>query len=173
MEHNAYRFFEIEYFKYLKWILTHQWHLLQGGDDARATSLWLEVLWVLEIDAKGVTDLFLLAQCGEGGRAEANEILWHLMTFHGLDQEYKDLSNLVSNQVHRARRNFERPPGTHKDRGTWYWERYNHVRNPAFSPLQVPCRQGYGLPDSRRHLTGPGGIPLAPPRCWSYDWRDL
>ena len=119
MDHPAFRFFEIEHFKYLQWTLTHQWHLLQGGDDRLTSTLWLRILQALEVDAKGITDLFLLAQCEEVGRSEANEILWGLMTNQALDQEYKDLSNYVSNQVHRARRSFERPPEAHWDRGTW------------------------------------------------------
>ena len=105
-----------------------------------------------------MTDLFLLAQCGQVGRTEANEILWSLMTNQALDPEYKDLSNYVSNAVHRHRKYFERPPDTHYDRGTWHWGRLTTIRNVAYDPQSVPRKCCI--------RSGPGGIPLPPPKCW-------
>ena len=169
----AFEYFELMFLRYLKTILLTKWHLVQGGDDVRTRDLWLEIMWVLELDGKSQTDLFLLCQCGENGRAEANEILWTLLTLDALDPDYKDLSNLVSNRVQRARKNFERPPATHHDRGSWRWEKYLEVRNPHFSPSAVPRRkdQPY-LPDRRRHKSNPGGVPIAPPGCWIMDVRE-
>ena len=165
----TYRFFELEYLKYIQRILTRQWHLLQGGTDERATRLWLEVLWVLEIDNKGIADLFLLAHAGEAGRAEANEVLWNLLTVDALDPEYLDLSHLLTSRVHGARQHFERPPKTHRDRGAWNWDRYYEVRSRNCSSLTAPTRRGEYLPDERHHRTLPGGVPVPPPDCWPGD----
>ena len=169
-----FRFFELLFLKRIHQLLTRHWHLMQAECDERATALWHEALWLLEIDTKGQTDLFLLAQCGAAGRAEANEILWNLLTNEALDSEYLDLSHLLSNRVREARRYFERPPRDHVDRGTWDWGRYWRVRNPAFSPEEVK-RQHPGAPlrHERLHVTSTGGVPLAPPRCWPGDHREL
>ena len=106
-----------------------------GMADGRAARLWHEVRWVLEVDDKAMTELFLLAHLGERGRSEANEILWNLLADWGLQQDYRDLSNLVTNQVHGARAGVERPPRHHRDRGTWSWQKYLEPRNKVFSPI--------------------------------------
>ena len=169
-----FRYFEFLFLKRIHQLLTRHWHLMQAECDERATALWHEALLLLEIDAKGQTDLFLLAQCGSVGRAEANEILFQILTNEALDNEYLDLSHLVSNRVSQARSSFERPPKDHLDRGQWDWGRYWRVRNPDFSPQEV--RRQYPqapLPDQRLHVTHTGGVPLAPPRCWPRDIREL
>ena len=144
-----------------------------GECGQRACSLWHEALWLLEIDTKGQTDLFLLAQCGDAGRAEANEILWNLRTIEALDSAYLDLSHLVSTRVRDARKVFERPPKDHLDRGTWDWGRYWRVRNLDFAPERVPRNHpGAPLPDQRLHLTWTGGVPRPPPRCWPKDRQE-
>ena len=83
---------------------------MQAECDQAALNLWLEALLLMEVDAKGQQDLFLLAQCGNEGRAEANELLWNLLSIEALDSDYLDLSHLVSSRVRDARKRFERPP---------------------------------------------------------------
>ena len=111
--------------------------------------------------------MFLLAHLGEPGRPEAHDILWNRLADWGLQQDYRDLSNLATNQVHGARAGIARPPTHNRDRGTWSWHQYLEPRNKDFSPFSVPRKaRGAPLPDSRKHLTAPGGVPLPPPRCW-------
>ena len=167
-----FRHFELLYLKRVHKLLTRFWHLMQAECDERANTLWREALLLMEVDAKGQADLFLLAQSGNEGRAEANELLWNLLSIEALDSDYLDLSHLVSSRVRDARRHFERPPKDHRDRGEWDWGRYWRVRNEDFSPLNVPRRYPQGpLPDSRLHVTKPGGVPQPPPWCWPSDIR--
>ena len=65
-------------YKFLKWVqktLTADWATVQGGFDGRAKVMWIEILRTLELDKKAQVELFLLAQQGHAGRAEANGIL--------------------------------------------------------------------------------------------------
>ena len=112
----------------------------------------------LELDRKAQADLMLLAHEGLVGRSEANEILWELLSVWALKPEYEDLSHKVTNMVYIARRNLERPPKEHEDRGRWKWEKYWGPRHPQWRPTAVP--QSYIV------LKGPGGVPLPPPHCW-------
>ena len=114
-----FRHFELIYLRFIRKLLVRQWHLMQAERDERALKCWRQALWLLEVDTKGQVDLFLLAQCGLAGRAEANEILWNLLSECALDQSYRDLSYPVSHQAHEARQAMERPPKEHKDRGHW------------------------------------------------------
>ena len=148
--------------KILAWVqvkLTRDWKVLQCGHDARAKTLWAEVFQVLELDEKAVRDILLLMHLGTAGRAEANEILWNLLSVWALKREYKDLSHKTSSLVNEARQVLERPPATHKDRASWRWQRYWEPRHSRFSPTSGP-RGAFEL------VTGPGGVPLEPPRCW-------
>ena len=154
----GWKFFEFQFLVWVHEILTKRWGIVQGGSDMRALSLWIEIFWTLELDRKAQADLMLLAHEGLAGRCEANEILWELLTTWALKPEYEDLSHKVTNMVFVARMALDRPPSWHEDRGTWRWQKYWEPRHPQWSPRAVPV--SYAV------LTGPGGVPLAPPHCW-------
>ena len=148
--------------KFRVWVqekLTADWKTIQCGHDARAKALWVEIFQHLELDAKAIRDLLLLAHMGVAGRAEANEILWTLLSVWALKREYLDLSHKCSNLVGEARQAIERPPPSHKDRASWRWQRYWVPRHERFSPANGP-RGAFEV------VAGPGGVPLEPPRCW-------
>ena len=152
-------FFEHKFLEWVRVKLTEDWKTIQCGHDARAKALWSEVFQHLELDAKAIRDLLLLTHMGEAGRAEANEILWHLLSVWALKREYLDLSHKTSALVGAARQVLERPPATHKDRASWRWQRYWEPRHSRFSPMSGP-RGDFEV------VTGTGGVPLEPPRCW-------
>ena len=62
--------------KNLHKFLTEKWWILQGGNSPEALKEWLKVLKLLELDNKAKRDLFLMAQSGPVGRAQANKVLW-------------------------------------------------------------------------------------------------
>ena len=123
-------------------------------------NLWLEIFVVLELDRKAQCELMLLAHSGEVGRAEANEVLWEILSAWALDHEYLDLSSKVSSLVKRARRNFDRPPRDHRDREWWSWECLRVPRHPHFGPRGAPRWGEFAI------ARGPRGEPLPPPNCW-------
>ena len=133
--------------------------LVQGGVDDEAQAKWIEILQSLELDAKAMWDLMLLAHQGEAGRAEANEILWVLLSDVALDPEYRDMPNKTSTLVGKARKHLDRPPRRHDDKNFWTWSHYWEPRNPAFAPSAVP-RGAFGI------FTTVDGRPLLPPQCW-------
>ena len=157
----TWQWWEHYYLLFLQKNLTYNWKDLMYGVDQHATKLWWEIFQVLELDKKSQLDLLSLAQSGPVGRAYANEILWALMANWGLQREYRDLSNKVSNDVNRARKKFCRPPAGHQDLQWWTWASYRYLprRMKCWSPLATP-------PEPWDLLTGPGGIPLPPPACW-------
>ena len=158
---NDPHFFFFEH-KFLLWVhekLTLDWKTIQCGCDGRAKALWIEIFQHLELDEKAIRDLMLLAHMGIAGRAEANEILWSLLSDWAIKREYMDLSHKTTGLVGWARKAIERPPVTHRDRASWKWERYWEPRHPRFSPLNGP----HG---NFQVVFGIGGIPLEPPRCW-------
>ena len=110
--------------KTLQKILTEKWQILQGGYDRQALHEWLKVLTYLEIDCKAQRDLFLLIHSGTVGRTYANKILWKLLSVHALQEDYKDLSNLVTHEVYEARSEFDRPPREHYNMDWWWWTYY-------------------------------------------------
>ena len=88
-------FLHYEY-RFLKWVqktLATDWATVRGGWAGRAKVMWIAILRTLELDKKAQVDLFLLAQQGNAGRTEANEILWGLFSDHALRTPYRDLSN--------------------------------------------------------------------------------
>ena len=153
-----FRFFEHQFLSWVRRALTHYWGLTQGGRDAEALRRWSQIFLRLELDKKAQQDIMLLAHLGEAGRAEANEVLWKLLSHWALIPEYRDLSNKASALVREAREHLDRPPADHPARGQWTWERYWIPRHRHFSPSDVP----------KRHTirTGPYGEPLPPPHCW-------
>ena len=125
----------------------------------RALNKWLEIFMTLELDKKSQLDLLLLAQAGEAGRSEANEIMWTLLSIWALKTHYEDLSNKVSQLVNKHRRFIDRPPKwATPDLMNWQWKCYWVPRHPEWAPRAVP--------PNCQILTSPHGIPLAPPRCW-------
>ena len=138
--------------------MTTHWAVLQGGTDVRTLEFWLKIFLALELDRKAQRDLLLLAHSGICGRAEANEVLWKTLAIWALRPEYEDLSHRVSHMVGEARMWLDRPPSGNEDLRTWRWANYSRPRHEHFSPLAVP--------PAFTVLTGPGGEPLPPPRCW-------
>ena len=161
MEDPAYLYFEWQYRQQIHMFLTEKWWILQSGWGEDALKLWLLVMKVLEFDLKSMRDMFLLLQTGFVGRAHANKVLWHLLSGPALDGQHKDLNNLVTNMIYKARRDFDRPPREHRDLSWWSWSCYQYLynRDKPWGPDQVPDR--YWVLSM-----GPGGRPLPPPRCW-------
>ena len=131
--------FECVYLKTLNWFLTEKWASLQAGYNQEALDLWSMVARVLELDSKARRDLFLLAQSGLVGRTLANKLLWTLMTGPALEDKYLDLSNLVSNSVGKARREFDRPPRGHGDLQWWSWDNYQTPHKKRAHVLSTKC----------------------------------
>ena len=158
-------YFEWQYLKAIHKLVTDRWWILQGGTNLEALNEWLLVMQVLELDLKARRDLFLLAQSGMVGRLHANKILWHLLTGPAIDSSYCDLSNLVTHEVYKARKNFDRPPREHKDLQWWWWTCYEwaYARDRKWGPGEVPKRR-WNL------QRGPGGKPLEPPHCWGLEY---
>ena len=139
--------------------LTDDWPIIQGGRDEQALRLWMEIFETLELDRKSIVDIMILAHSGEVGRAEANEVLWEILSVWALKDDYMDLSHKVSSLVNRARRNIDRPPRGHRDLEWWQWSCYWEPRAPHWGPRAAPA-------PGARVLTGHGGEPLQPPLCW-------
>ena len=161
MHDPSFEHFEWHYLKFLHKCLTTKWYTIQFGFDVEALNLWYLVFKVLELDQKAQLDLMLLVQSGHIGRGHANKLMWDLMSNWALIDSYEDLSNKVSNQVGRARRNFDRPPACHRDADWWDWSSYDETTKlmEHWSPLKVP--QG-----SWDLSMGKDGEPLPPPWCW-------
>ena len=107
---HAFPYFEHMYLKAIHNFLTERWWTLQGAVDDVALQEWILVLKILEVDTKARRDMFLLAQSGQVGRTHASKILWQLLSGHALDPACVDLSSLVTHEVYKARKNFDRPP---------------------------------------------------------------
>ena len=161
------RYLKDPYFEWFEWhhkkavhkALTDHWVLIQGGSDHEASRYIWEVFQLLELDRKAIRDLMLLAHCGVVGRTAFNEIMWALLSEHGLQTEYRDLSRKASSMVQWKRRAFDRPPGNSSDRLIWGWEFLKDPEHEDWSPTGVP--QG-----SWALNRGPRGRPLPPPECW-------
>ena len=158
-KHKLFKHLEYQYLTQCHEILTEHWYLVQGGFDEQAIKLWRQIFLLLELDLKAQVDLILLAQLSEGARASANELIWDLLSHHGLRTDYKDLSNLVSLKVKLLRRSFDRPPHDSLDRPKWTWKHYSQIHNEDWGHRKAP-----GGPCVIR--TGPGDVPLPPTRCW-------
>ena len=145
--------------------MTERWWLLQGGTNDEALNEWLLVMKVLELDTKARRDLFLLAQSGQVGRTHANKLLWHILTGPAIDPVYMDLSNLVTHEVYKARKDFDRPPRQHRDLSWWWWTcyEYPYKKDQRWSPVEVPTW-------SWQLKQGDGGKPLQPPECWGFSY---
>ena len=161
LEDPAFQYFEWQYQRQILRFLTQRWWLLQGGSDDQALQELLMVFKVLELDNKAKRDLMLLAQTGFVGRAHANKILWAVLSGPALDTSYQDLSNLVTQWVYKARRDFDRPPREHGDLSWWWWTCFDDLyrKDKRWGPDQIPTTRWI-------LATGPGGRPLPPPQCW-------
>ena len=94
----------------------------------------------LELDRKSKRDLMLIAQLSLAGHAEANNIRREILSGPALETPYNDLSRRVPSRANGARKNLDRPPVWHADRGWWSWSDYSVCRRevrPA-SPDAVP-----------------------------------
>ena len=76
------------YLKFIHESLTEDWGIIQGGTDNEALDKWLTIFSTIELDRKVQVDLMLLAQAGLAGRAEANEIMWDILSVWALKPEY-------------------------------------------------------------------------------------
>ena len=163
LEDTALPYFEYMYLKTIHYFLTQRWWILQGGVDEVALKDWILVLKMLELDKKARRDLFLLAQSGQVGRTHANKILWHLLSGPALDPLYVDLSNLVTHEVFKARKQFDRPPRQHRHLEWWWWTCYEtpYKWDLKWSPGEVPSGAWH-------RKEGAGGQPLQPPDCWGF-----
>ena len=159
LNHWAFPYFEHVYLSFIKQCLTEGWPRIQGGSEPTDLNLWKRICIVLELDRKAMADLMLLAHSGEAGRTEANEVLWTLLSDHALRDDYEDLSKMTSSLVLTARKNMDRPPGTHKDLKTWHWAKYWVPRNPKFAPSAVPQGAVVQNLDDKE--------PIPPPECWT------
>ena len=154
-------YFEWHYLNMIHSFLTVQWWILQSGSDGSALRLLKQVLAVIELDQKAKRDLFLLMQSGPVGRCHGNKILWKVLSGPALDPVYRDLSNLVTSEVYKARKQFDRPPRGHQDMQWWWWTYYSRpsTADQRWAPGEVPANLDLV------HM-GPGGKPLQPPQCW-------
>ena len=154
-------YFEWQYKHQILRFLTSKWYMLQGGNGPETLEEWNNVFKVLELDMKAKRDMMLLAQSGAVGRTHATKLLWKILSGPALDNRYQDLSNLVTNMVYQARRDFDRPPREHGDLTWWWWSclDLNYTRDRRWSFDQVPTTWW-------TMSTGPGGRPLPPPECW-------
>ena len=151
-----FQYFEWHYHRQILRFLTTRWYLLQGGTNDEAMQEWILVFKVLELDNKARRDLMLLAQSGFVGRAHANKVLWEILSGPALDPKYQDLSNIVTQRVYKARRDFDRPPREHGDLSWWWWSCFEtlYKRDMRWGPDQIPTHH-WNL------TTGNGGRPLA------------
>ena len=133
--------------------LTEKWAIIQGGMKADALNLWIQVTRVLELDNKARRDLFLLAQSDLVGHTHANKLLWDLLTGPALEKKYLDLSNLVSNWVGKARKEFDRPPRDHVDLQWWTWEHYDAPRMKGPQVFSSKSASGSSHPHGRWRQT--------------------
>lgn len=154
-----FEWFEWHHKKALHKALTEWWVYIQGGSDYDTSKYIWEVFQLLELDRKAIRDLMLLAHAGVVGRTAFNEIMWALLSEHGLQKEYWDLSRKASSMVQWKRRAFDRPPVTSPDRLIWSWKFLSEPEHDAWHPQNVP----QGAWTIKR---GPRGRPLPPPECY-------
>ena len=75
-----FRRFEHQFLLSVRRALTYDWGIIQSGQDLKTLSRWMDLFELLELDDKAQKDLMLLVHLSEAGRAEANEILWTLLS---------------------------------------------------------------------------------------------
>ena len=168
--HPTAEYFELWYRHCIRTLLVDLWYLMQGGTNGEACHLWLRACKVLELDRKAKMELFLLLQQGKKGRAVGNKMMWHLLTDQALRKPYRNLSMLVSNQIKWKRQAIDRPGRQMEDLKWWTWECYWDLEYGNLHEWAAA-----GAPNSEgtyewEIVTGPGGVPLPPPRC--YGWWD-
>ena len=158
------RYLKDPYFEWFEWhhkkalhkALTDWWVYIQGGSDYDTSKYLWEIFQLLELDRKAIRDLMLLVHCGVVGRTAFNEIMWALLSEHGLQREYRDLSRKASSMVQWKRRAFDRPPHNSQDRLIWSWRFLKEPEHDAWHPMRAP----QGTWTLKR---GPRGRPLPPP----------
>ena len=164
---------EVLVWMFLTWVkecLVTHWPLIQGGYGQDAVMKWYEIFLTFDLDLKAQADIMLLAQAGVAGRTRANKILWDLLTRWGLQPDFPMIRHKITNEVKWHRREFERPPSHHPDHRKWGWEKYDEVPKDLlpFSPKEVPPEGKYKIVVDKDT-----GLPLAPPKCWLVDKKDL
>ena len=162
MDDPYYEFFHYHFLVFMQKVLVDWWWCLQGKEDHQALRMWLKVGRLLELDRKSLMDLFMLAQVIPVGRTKANKILWDLLTGPALEEPQRDMSNLVTTWVYKARKTMDRPPREHGDLDRWDWPCYWEIdrKELKWACHQVPKIGTYEI------YSGPGRKPVPPPDCF-------
>ena len=158
----CFSYWEWHYLRFLRRMVTENWHRIQRGVDPVTDGLWNLCLDTVELDRRARFDLFLLAASGIMGRCEANRIMWLLLAEWAPVRPYKDLSKRVTSACNEARRQFDRPPNYHADLPEWTISCYTDERvGDPWHPYTAP-------PDLERMtwVVGQNDEPLQPPECW-------
>ena len=156
-----------EIYEFLDWrfrtqileFTTNSWPIIQGGTDEEALELWRDIAHHLEFDARTWDSFMFLAHQGPAGRAEANKILWDVLTNICL-LDHTNLNHKMATLIGKARRVIDRPPKDHSDRKDWT---YLRAIEPRAAIKQFAAQS---VPEKPVIITGAGGVPLAPPYCW-------
>ena len=156
---DAYKYFEWKFRLQIVEYTTNLWPIIQGGTDDEALETWKDIAHLLEFDARTWNGLMLLVHQGAAGRAEANKILWDLLTQLCL-VDHAQINCMATSLIGAARKNIDRPPGGHHAMKYWTYEK---AIEPRPGTLNFAAEN---VPLGPRVITGPGGSPLAPPRCW-------
>lgn len=158
LKHPSFEALEWHFRVQLHELSTTLWGIIQGGRDEEALGVWKDVWILLELDAASWMDMMILAHQGPPGRSEANKILWEVLTKLACQRDFKNLSRKISSLVGASRRLIDRPPDGHRDLEGWTSKKALFPRYPEFSHTRVPREP--------RVVTGPRGVPLAPPQCF-------
>ena len=161
LDDDYYEFFRYHFLVFMQKFLVDWWWCLQGMSDHQALRQWLKVGRLLELDRKSLMDLFMLAQVIPVGRTKANKILWDLLTGPALEEPQRDMSNLVTTWVYKARKTMDRPPREHGDLSRWDWPCYWEIdrKDLKWACFKVPV-------DDYVIFTEPGRKPVPPPYCF-------
>ena len=155
----AYLYFEWKFRLQILEYTTNLWPIIQGGTDDEALELWKDIAHLLEFDATTWNGLMLLVHQGVAGRAEANKLLWDLLTSLCLIDHVQNNNKTIS-IIGAVRKIIDRPPDGHVDMMTWTYLRAIEPRPSAM------CFAAEMVPERPCVITAPGGGPLIPPHCW-------
>ena len=159
LDTDAYKYFEWKFRLQIVEYTTNLWPIIQGGTDDEALELWKDIAHLLEFDAKTWNGLMLLVHQGVAGRAEANKLLWDLLTSLCLI-DHVQINNKTISNIGVVRKIIDRPPEGHYDMKTW-----TYLRAIAPRPSTVNFAAEM-VPERPCVITAPGGGPLIPPHCW-------
>ena len=156
---DAYKYFEWKFRLQIVEYTTNLWPIIQGGTDDEALETWKDIAHLLEFDAMTWNGLMLLVHQGVAGRAEANKLLWDLLTSLCL-VDHNQINRLTISNIGAVRKVIDRPPDNHYDMKSWTYLRAIEPRPSAM------CFAAEMVPEGPCVITAPGGAPLHPPHCW-------